>query len=77
MTIHKAKGLEFPVVFVTGLMEGLLPHKNGDMEEERRIAFVGISRAMRQLYLTYSATYAGRPVKRSPFLEEMLSGSVE
>jgi len=77
MTIHKAKGLEFPVVFVTGLMEGLLPHKNGDMEEERRIAFVGISRAMRQLYLTYSATYAGRPVKRSPFLEEMLSGNVE
>ncbi len=77
MTIHKAKGLEFPVVFVVGLMEGLLPHKNGDLEEERRIAFVGISRAMKQLYLTYSATYAGRPVKRSPFLEEMLSGSVE
>ena len=77
MTIHKAKGLEFPVVFVVGLMEGLLPHKNGDLEEERRIAFVGISRAMKQIYLTYSATYAGRPVKRSPFLEEMLSGSVE
>jgi len=77
MTIHKAKGLEFPVVFVTGLIDGMLPHKNGDIEEERRIAFVGISRAMRQLYLTYSATYAGRPVKRSPFLEEMLSGNVE
>jgi len=77
MTIHKAKGLEFPVVFVTGLIDGLLPHKNGDMEEERRIAFVGISRAMKQLYLTYSANYAGRPVKCSPFLEEMLSGSVE
>ncbi len=75
MTIHKAKGLEFPVVFVTGLIDGMLPHKNGDIEEERRIAFVGISRAMRQLYLTYSGSYAGRPVKRSPFLEEMFSGS--
>jgi superfamily I DNA/RNA helicase len=74
MTIHKAKGLEFPVVFVTGLIDGMLPHKNGDIEEERRIAFVGISRAMRQLYLTYASTYAERPVKRSPFLEEMFSG---
>jgi len=74
MTIHKAKGLEFPVVFVTGLIDGMLPHKNGDIEEERRIAFVGISRAMKQLYLTCSSTYAGRPVKRSPFLEEMFSG---
>jgi superfamily I DNA/RNA helicase len=41
------------------------------------IAFVGISRAMRQLYLTYSHTYTGRPVKRSPFLEEMFKGSAE
>ena len=77
MTIHKAKGLEFPVVFVTGLMDGMLPHKNGDIEEERRICFVGISRAMRQLYLTHSHTYAGRPVKRSPFLDEMFRGSAE
>ncbi len=75
MTIHKAKGLEFPVVFVTGLIEGLLPHKNGDVEEERRIAFVGISRAMKLLYLSYASTYAGRPVKKSPFLEEMFSGN--
>jgi len=77
MTIHKAKGLEFPVVFVTGLIDGMLPHKNGDVEEERRICFVGISRAMRQLYLTYASTYAGRPVKKSPFLEEMFRGNVE
>lgn len=75
MTIHKAKGLEYPVVFVTGLIDGLLPHKNGDVEEERRIAFVGISRAMRLLYLSYASTYAGRPVKKSPFLEEMFSGN--
>ena len=63
MTIHKAKGLEFPVVFVTGLIDGMLPHKNGDVEEERRICFVGISRAMRQLYLTYASTYAGQAGK--------------
>ena len=77
MTIHKVKGLEFPVVFVTGLVDGLLPHKNGDIEEERRICFVGISRAMQQLYLSYPQTYAGKQVKRSPFLEEMLSGNAE
>ena len=46
MTIHKAKGLEFPVVFIVGLVEGILPTKRGDPEEERRICFVGISRAM-------------------------------
>lgn len=77
MTIHKAKGLEFNAVFITGLIDGLLPHKNGDIEEERRICFVGISGAMKQLYLTYSSTYAGRPVKGSPFLEEMFSGNAE
>jgi DNA helicase-2/ATP-dependent DNA helicase PcrA len=41
MTIHKAKGLEFPIVFVIGLVEGIIPTKRGDLEEERRIAFVG------------------------------------
>ena len=41
MTVHKAKGLEFPVVFVIGMVEGILPSKKGDLEEERRICFVG------------------------------------
>ena len=50
MTIHKAKGLEFPVVFVVGLVEGILPSKKGDIEEERRICFVAMSRAMKLLY---------------------------
>lgn len=72
MTIHKAKGLEFPAVFLTGLMGGHLPATNGDLEEERRIAFVGISRAMKILYLTYCQTYGGRQTKRSTFLGEML-----
>ena len=72
MTIHKSKGLEFPVVFVIGFVEGILPHKNGDIEEERRIAFVGLSRAMRLLYLSYSQKYINRSVKKSTFLDEIL-----
>jgi DNA helicase-2/ATP-dependent DNA helicase PcrA len=70
MTIHKAKGLEFPIVFVIGLVDGILPNKQGDIEEERRIAFVAMSRAMKVLYLSHSYNYLGRKVKRSPFLEE-------
>jgi DNA helicase II / ATP-dependent DNA helicase PcrA len=73
MTIHKAKGLEFPVVFVVGLLENILPSKRGDIEEERRICFVAISRAMKLLYLTYSHTYLGQPNKRSIFIDEILS----
>ena len=61
MTLHSAKGLEFPLVFITGMEEGLFPSKNSDgkpgrMEEERRLAYVGITRAMRQLYLTRAET---------------------
>jgi DNA helicase II / ATP-dependent DNA helicase PcrA len=72
MTIHKAKGLEFPVVFLVGLVEGIMPTKKGDLEEERRICFVGISRAMALLYLSYSHTYLGQAVKKSIFLDEIL-----
>ncbi len=74
MTIHKAKGLEFPVVFVIGMVEGMLPNKQGDIEEERRVAFVGMSRAMQHLYLTYSRKHLGREVKKSIFIDEALSG---
>ncbi|EHF02039.1 hypothetical protein HMPREF1008_00969 [Olsenella sp. oral taxon 809 str. F0356] len=61
MTVHSAKGLEFPVVFVAGLEEGIFPHRahEGDpesIEEERRLAYVAITRAERRLYLTYAAT---------------------
>jgi DNA helicase-2/ATP-dependent DNA helicase PcrA len=72
MTIHKAKGLEFPVVVVTGLVEGILPSKKGDIEEERRICFVGISRAMELLFLSTCQTYLGSSCKRSIFLDEIL-----
>ena len=72
MTIHKAKGLEFPVVFVIGLIEGITPTKKGDIEEERRIVFVAISRAMELLYLSYSHTYMGQSCQKSIFLDEIL-----
>ncbi|WP_431024715.1 DNA helicase II [Halomonas sp. H5] len=59
MTLHSAKGLEFPVVFVAGVEEGLFPHKMsleepGRLEEERRLCYVGLTRAMHKLYLTYA-----------------------
>ena len=72
MTVHKAKGLEFPVVFVIGLVEGLMPSGKGNLEEERRICFVAISRAMHLLFLSYPLNYLGQPAKKSPFLDETL-----
>jgi len=74
MTIHKAKGLEFPVVFVIGMIEGIIPHVSADIEEERRISFVALSRAMKLLYLSYSYFYMGRPATKSSFLDEILKG---
>jgi DNA helicase-2/ATP-dependent DNA helicase PcrA len=77
MTIHKAKGLEFPIVFVIGLVEGITPTKRGDMEEERRIVFVGISRAMKILYICYSFTYMGQAAKKSIFIDEIMGTQQE
>jgi DNA helicase-2/ATP-dependent DNA helicase PcrA len=72
MTVHRSKGLEFPVVFLVGMVENILPSKKGNLEEERRICFVAISRAMKTLYLSHSLTYLGTPTKRSIFLDEIL-----
>jgi DNA helicase-2/ATP-dependent DNA helicase PcrA len=68
MTLHAAKGLEFPVVFITGLEETVLPHSRAlydpaEMEEERRLMYVGMTRAREELYLTYATErnlYGGR-----------------
>ena len=86
MTLHTAKGLEFPVVFLTGLEENVFPHERSvgderELEEERRLAYVGITRAQRRLYLTRAMTRAwwGRPAyhKQSRFLSEVPSELVE
>ena len=62
MTLHNAKGLEFGTVFLIGLEDGVFPHSrsidSGDLEEERRLAYVGMTRAKRELYLTYARTRA-------------------
>ena len=59
MTFHAAKGLEFPVVFMVGMEEGLFPHSRSmmdknELEEERRLCYVGMTRAKEKLFLTYS-----------------------
>ena len=80
MTLHNAKGLEFPYVFMTGMEENLFPHErssqgdNSEIEEERRLCYVGITRAEKKLYLTHawSRTLWGGTVYNLPsrFLEE-------
>jgi DNA helicase-2/ATP-dependent DNA helicase PcrA len=86
MTVHSAKGLEFHTVFVTGLEEGLFPHENSmsefdGIEEERRLAYVAITRARRRLYLTHAQSRMLHGQLRynvaSRFLEEFPDGLVQ
>ena len=80
MTLHAAKGLEFPVVFIVAVEDGVLPHERvgrhpDELEEERRLAFVGITRAKDELQLSYAVTRDFRGIRRrtipSSFLMEM------
>jgi len=80
MTLHTAKGLEFPVVFLTGLEDGVFPHMralgdNAELEEERRLAYVGITRARQRLYLSRAVTRSawGQPQYNPPsrFTDEL------
>ena len=87
MTLHSAKGLEFPVVFVSGMEEGLFPHSRssedpGKLEEERRLCYVGMTRAERKLCLTYAESrrlYGGSDRYSTPsrFLRELPPDRVE
>jgi len=88
MTLHCAKGLEFPVVFIVGLETGIFPHLNSleagveeDMEEERRLCYVGITRAKEKLYLSYASSRRiyGRTAQNLPsrFLTEVPSELLE
>jgi len=72
MTVHKSKGLEFKIVFLVGCVEGLLPSAKGNIEEERRICFVAISRAMNLLFLSYPLSYLNQDSKKSIFIDEIL-----
>jgi superfamily I DNA/RNA helicase len=83
ISLHSAKGLEFPVVFIAGVEEDILPHKKseGDIEEERRLFYVGITRAMKELYITYTGHRQkyGKDVPSNPsrFLEELPEDVIE
>ncbi len=86
MTLHSAKGLEFPVVFIAGVEEGLLPHSRSkdeeeELEEERRLFYVGMTRAKEKLLLTYARTRlhygAGMTQQPSRFLSEIPEALVE
>ncbi len=85
MTLHNAKGLEYPTVFIAGCEEGVFPHSRaldeGGLEEERRLFYVGVTRAMRQLYLTYArrrAVFGAQAYGlRSRFLDEIPADLLE
>jgi DNA helicase-2/ATP-dependent DNA helicase PcrA len=87
MTMHSAKGLEFPLVFIAGMEDGLFPHQRsveeagGRLEEERRLCYVGMTRAREQLYLSYAEVRrmhgSENYCRPSRFLDELPAGLLE
>jgi DNA helicase-2/ATP-dependent DNA helicase PcrA len=86
MTLHTAKGLEFPVVFLTGLEDGVFPHQRSlgdqpELEEERRLAYVGLTRAQRRLYVSRAVVRSawGAPSHNPPsrFIDELPADLVD
>jgi DNA helicase-2/ATP-dependent DNA helicase PcrA len=87
MTIHRAKGLEWDTVFIVGFAQGMIPHHRSvrfydddkkqlipdSIEEERRLAYVALTRAKRAVYLSWPQQHLARGLTRSPFLDEMPS----
>lgn len=72
LTIHKSKGLEFPVVFIVGCNSSLLPHyKAENIDDEKRLFYVAITRAEKELYLSGFMEYNGMPVNNSPFISDI------
>lgn len=72
LTIHKAKGMEYPVVFIIGCNQDLLPHyKSNDIDDECRLMYVAITRAEKELYMSYIDFYNGQSMKISPFIEKI------
>jgi DNA helicase-2/ATP-dependent DNA helicase PcrA len=77
MTLHSAKGLEFPLVFIGGMEEGLFPHRMSSsdperLEEERRLCYVGMTRAMRELYITHAESRRLHGSETCPFPSRFL-----
>ena len=74
MTLHKAKGLEFPHVFLPAFEAGILPSSYGEIDEERRLAYVALTRGMRRVRISW-ALYRRGPAEPSPFLDAIPEGS--
>ena len=70
-TIHSAKGKEYKKVFLCGVTDGVLPDHDGVLEEERRLFYVGITRAMKELTISYPVCRYGKPFSASPFIEDI------
>ena len=74
LTIHASKGLEFPVVFLIGAEQGILPHDRADIDEEKRLFYVAVTRAKERLDIVYTTKRAGHPAQLSAFAVELPDG---